>query len=157
MRHLGANTGAVRVSRRMQLSLIVLAVLYWFISALLPLLAELRYSSVYGNNYVWLLMFAQFALPLLFWAIALIYATQHYVGRLHQMFIGVLLAVFGVLIYQIAQLLLHMYQYAVVGPRDYMETPSFWQQVGPEASVMVVSLIVFTALVWHHDRRLQRL
>lgn len=153
MKHLRENTGAVTLSRRLQLALIVLAVVTWFVGSLFPLVVSLRHSADTNPSYVWLLILSQVVMPILYLAIGLSYATRYYRGRLHQAFVGVFLAVLGTMMYNLISNVYNMYMVGFGQIREYVVEPSFIGQYGVELSIMVICLMLFTALIWHHDWR----
>ncbi|MGB4967391.1 MAG: hypothetical protein WBO35_04280 [Candidatus Saccharimonadales bacterium] len=156
MKHLRENTGAVMLSRRLQLSLIWLAVGVWLANTLMPLVIAFRNHDGLASNYLWFWLWTQFGLPLVCLAIALIYATRHYRGRLHQTFVAVFLTTLGLMLYTVLQTILTTYRYGIVTPKMYLQEPTLWEQIGGDAILTVLFLIVYTVLIWHHDWRLYR-
>jgi hypothetical protein len=156
MKHLQENAGAVQLSRRLQLSLIILVAAAWLAGTLWPIAMALRNANDAASGYMWYSLGAQFFIPLVYAAIGLVYATQHYRGRLHQTFVAVYLATLGMLMYMTAQGLYNMYRYGIAEPREYFHQPTFWEQVGGDAILTVGCLLLYTVLVWHHDWRLHR-
>lgn len=148
------ETGAVQLSRRLQLSLIILVMSTWLCGAITPFVLAWRNGDTVASGYMWFTLWAQFLLPLVYLAIGLVYATQHYRERLHQLFVAIFLAVLGMLLYMAAQSLLTVYRFGIAAPQTYLQQPTFWQQYGVDAVITIGSLLLYTILVWHHDWRL---
>ena len=144
---------AVKLSVNVQRFFLIFVVLSWLSTFATNLILMIGAPNI--SSQMWYYVGVQILLPLLYAIIAFVYANRHYRRWLHKLFVASFVALIGLLLYGILTTINTVWQIKF-STTDLIPAQGFWGQFGHELSIAVIALLVYTAALGIHDRRLSK-